>query len=160
EAGGPDCLAAVGPVPGSWASDPHLRENMNNAFGEDVQRGYKQYAFFASVDFDIIPKVLTVTAGTRRYHYDEFEEGSVWYTGGSPLILDLPNGACTAAQACGYPLSLAKSESGFRSRASLTWHITPAVMTYYTFSQGFRPGGFNRTSPGLFAALPYCTPVF
>jgi outer membrane receptor protein involved in Fe transport len=160
EAGGPDCLAAVGPVPGSWASDPHLRENMNNAFGEDVQRGYKQYAFFASVDFDIIPKVLTVTAGTRRYHYDEFEEGSVWYTGGSPLILDHPNGACTAAQACGYPLSLAKSESGFRSRASLTWHITPDVMTYYTFSQGFRPGGFNRTSPGLFAALPYCTPVF
>jgi outer membrane receptor protein involved in Fe transport len=165
QAGGPDCLAAVGPVPGSWASDPRLRENMNNAFGEDVQRGYKQYALFASIDFDIIPRVLTVTAGTRRYHYDEFDEGAVWFTsanppGGSPLILDHPNGACTAAQACGYPVGLAKSESGFRSRASLTWHLTPDVMSYYTFSQGFRPGGFNRTSSTTGTALPYCTPDF
>ena len=35
--------------------------NANTAFGEDVQRGYKQTAFFASIDFDLIPKVLTVT---------------------------------------------------------------------------------------------------
>jgi iron complex outermembrane receptor protein len=158
QAGGPDCLSAVGPVPGSWASDPSLRENMNNAFGEDVQRGYKQYAFFASIDFDIIPKVLTVTVGTRRYHYDEFEVGSLWYSySSSPLIFDHPNGACTAAGACGYPISLAKSESGFRSRASLTWHLNPDLMTYYTFSQGFRPGGFNRAGPGgARPRLPYC----
>ena len=37
--------------------------NANTAFGEDVQRGYKQTAVFASVDFDIIPKVLTSPAG-------------------------------------------------------------------------------------------------
>ena len=160
QAGGPDCLSAVGPLPGSLASDPSLRENMNNAFGEDVQRGYKQLAFFASLDFDIIPRVLTVTAGTRHYHYDEFEEGSVWGTGvSSPLIVDHPNGACTAAKACGYPIDLAKSESGFRSRASVAWHPTPDVMTYYTFSQGFRPGGFNRVGPGTPAQLPYCGPA-
>ena len=34
---------------------------------------------------------------------------------------------------------------GFKSRGNLTWHITPDVMVYYTYSQGFRPGGFNRT---------------
>ena len=158
QAGGPDCLSAVGPVPGSWASDPSLRENMNNAFGDDVQRGYRQYAFFASVDFDLVPKLLTATVGTRYYHYDEFEEGSLWFTGTlNPLIVDHPNGTCTAAQACGYPISVAKSESGLRSRASLAWHISPDVMTYYTFSQGFRPGGFNRIGTGVIpAALPYC----
>jgi outer membrane receptor protein involved in Fe transport len=155
-AGGADCLSAVGPLPGTHAGDPSLRENMNNAYGDDVQRGYKQYAFFASVDFDIIPKKLTVTAGTRRYRYDEFEQGSVWYTGGT-LVVDQPNGACTAAGQCGFPLNLAKSESGFRSRASLAWHITPGIMTYYTFSQGFRPGGFNRSGP--FGRLPYCNPA-
>ncbi|MGH9643587.1 MAG: TonB-dependent receptor plug domain-containing protein, partial [Terriglobales bacterium] len=157
-AGGADCLSAVGPLPGTQVSDPSLRENTNNAFGEDMQRGYKQYAFFASVDFDIIPKMVTVTAGTRRYHYDEFEEGSVWYSGiDNQLIVDHPNGACTAAGGCGYPIGLAKSESGFRSRASLTWHLTPDVMTYYTFSQGFRPGGFNRAGPAaIMARLPYC----
>ena len=35
------------------------------------------------------------------------------------------------------------SESGLKSRANLTWHVMPDVMVYYTFSQGFRPGGFN-----------------
>ena len=159
-AGGPDCLSAVGPVPGSWAGDPSLRDNMNNAFGEDVQRGYKQLAFFASVDFDIIPKVLTVTAGTRHYHYDEFESGSVWNSATtSSLIVNHANGACTAAGACGFPINLAKSESGFRNRASLTWHPTPDVMTYYTFSQGFRPGGFNRVGPVPMGRLHYCGPT-
>ena len=146
-AGGPDCLSAVGPLPGTLASNPGLRENMDNAFGNDVQRGYKQYAFFASVDFDILPKVVTLTVGTRRYHYDEFEEGSVWYSETSnPLIVDHLNGACTATGACGFPVSLSKSEGGFRSRANLTWHVGPDIMLYYTFSQGFRPGGFNRVA--------------
>ena len=43
-------------------------------------------------------------------------------------------------------MNLNKSESGFKSRANLTWHITPDIMAYYTYSQGFRPGGFNRTA--------------
>jgi iron complex outermembrane receptor protein len=155
-AGGADCLSAIGPLPGTHASDPSLRENMNNADGEDVQRGYKQYAFFASVDLDLIPKILTLTAGTRRFQYDEFEEGSVWSViSTSSLILDHVNGACTAAGRCGFPINLEQSESGFRSRANLTWHITPDVVTYYTFSQGFRPGGFNRVAslPGQVAHL-------
>jgi iron complex outermembrane receptor protein len=75
-AGGPDCVSAVGPIPGFYATDPGLREGSDTAFGEDVKRGYRQTAFFTSVDFDIIPKVLTITGGTRYYHYDEFEEGS------------------------------------------------------------------------------------
>jgi iron complex outermembrane receptor protein len=166
-AGGADCLSAVGPLPGLYASDPSLRENTNNAFGEDVQRGYRQYAFFASVDFDLIPKALTLSGGTRRYHYDEFEHGSEWLsetTSGFPIgyVVDHPNGACTAAGFCGFPLNLDKSEGGFSSRANLSWHITPDIMTYYTFAQGFRPGGFNRDSsfpgqpPLLAGAAPYC----
>jgi outer membrane receptor protein involved in Fe transport len=142
--GGPDCVSAVGPVPGNYASDPSLRENSNTAFGEDVQRGYKQRALFGSVDFDLIPKVLTLTGGTRYYHYDEFEHGSEYYT--STSANNLPNGACTAAGNCGFGINKDKSESGFRSRGNLTWHITPDFMAYYTFSQGFRPGGFNRST--------------
>jgi iron complex outermembrane recepter protein len=145
-AGGADCLSALGPFPGAYASHPGLREGMNNAFGEDVQRGYRQTAFFASIDFDIVPTKLTLSAGTRHYHYDEFEEGSVWQSATtSSLIVNHLNGSCTSARSCGFPINLSKSESGFRSRANLTWHINPEVMTYYTYSQGFRPGGFNRT---------------
>jgi iron complex outermembrane receptor protein len=145
-AGGPDCVTAVGPRPGTVASDPSLRVNSNTAFGEDAKRGYRQAAAFTSIDFDIIPKVLTLTGGTRYFHYDEFEEGSEYYTETSPGVINVPNGACIAAGGCGIPINLKKSEHGFRSRGNLTWHITPDIMAYYTYSQGFRPGGFNRTN--------------
>ena len=154
--GGADCLSAVGPTPGTFANDPSLRENANTAFGEDVQRGYKQTAFFASVDFDLIPKVLTLTGGTRYYKYDEFEHGSEYFSESTStgLVVDHLNGVCTNAPGalCGFPINLDKSESGFRSRGNLTWHITPDMMAYYTFSQGFRPGGFNRTHSDIGAA--------
>ena len=146
-AGGPDCVGAVGPIPGNYATDPSLRENSNTAFGEDAQRGYKQTAFFLSGDFDIIPKVLTLTAGTRFFHYDEFETGSEYYTeSSSPLVIDHANGSCTAAGGCGFGINKHKTENGFKSRGNLTWHITPDTMVYYTWSQGFRPGGFNRST--------------
>jgi iron complex outermembrane recepter protein len=165
---GPYCLSAVGPVPlqyGARATDPSLRENTDTAFGEDAQRGYKQTAFFASIDFDLIPKTLTLTGGGRWYHYDEFEEGSEFYTESSsqPLLINHANGSCTNAGACGFPINLAKTETGTRWRGDLTWHITPDIMAYYTYSQGFRPGGFNRTSslvgeaPSLSAEAPYST---
>jgi outer membrane receptor protein involved in Fe transport len=158
EGGGPDCVSAVGPIPGNYANDPSLRENSDTAFGEDVRRGYRQSAAFTSVDFDIIPKVLTVTGGTRYFHYDEFEQGSEFYTETTPLfktILDQPNGACIASGSCGFGIHLNKQEHGFRSRGNITWHITPDIMAYYTYSQGFRPGGFNRTnsSAGGFVSL-------
>jgi hypothetical protein len=51
------CLTNVGPPPGSSASDQSVR-NDNTAFFNDVKRGYRQTAFFTSLDFDIIPKVL------------------------------------------------------------------------------------------------------
>jgi iron complex outermembrane recepter protein len=156
-AGGPDCVAATGPIPGTPAVDPGLR-TPNTAFGEDAQRGYTQRAFFASADFDIIPKVLTVTAGTRLFHYDEFETGSEFYTTSSAV--DKPNGTPTG----GFGINLHKTESGSRSRGNLTWHITPDTMVYYTYSQGFRPGGFNRTASAdgvvsLAAVAPYTAGV-
>jgi iron complex outermembrane recepter protein len=156
-AGGPDCVAATGPIPGTPAVDPGLR-TPNTAFGEDAQRGYTQRAFFASADFDIIPKVLTFTAGTRLFHYDEFETGSEFYT--SSASVDKPNGTAPS----GFGINLHKSESGSRSRGNLTWHITPDTMVYYTYSQGFRPGGFNRTASAdgvvsLAAVAPYTSGV-
>ncbi len=58
------CLTNVAPAPGTTNNIPGTR-NDNTAFFEDIQRGYKQYAFFTSIDFDIIPKVLTITGATR-----------------------------------------------------------------------------------------------
>jgi outer membrane receptor protein involved in Fe transport len=140
--GGTPCAANVGPAAGSTASTPGVR-NDNVAFGEDVQRGYKQTAAFGSLDFDIIPKVLTVTAGTRYYHYSEFETGSKYTT---PVgCTNIANGLCTAGETNINAENENTTFSGFKSRANVTWHITDDAMVYYTWSQGFRPGGFNRT---------------
>jgi iron complex outermembrane receptor protein len=140
-AGGPVCVGNVGPLPGTSASDPTV-QNDNTAFGQQVNRGYKQTAVFASADYDLIPKVLTLTGGTRYYRYSEYEVGSKYTT---PLgCTNVPNGCYAGATSI-----TAENENttyhGFKSRGNLTWHITPDVMVYYTYSQGFRPGGFNRT---------------
>ncbi len=149
--GGPDCVEAVGPVPGYYSSDPSLREGTNTAFGENDRRGYTQLAFFGSFDFDLIPKVLTATYGIRHFNYDEYEQGSEYYSATSS-ILNVANGTpygAKGAAAYGFGMNLHKSENGNKQRANLTWHITPDILAYYTYSQGFRPGGFNRTATSI-----------
>ena len=87
--------------------------------------------------------MLTLTGGTRWYRYSEFETGSDFGT--TPGCLNVPNGQCTADQVNLDAENLHKTYSGFKSRGNVTWHITPDTMVYYTYSQGYRPGGFNRS---------------
>jgi iron complex outermembrane recepter protein len=145
-AGGPVCVANVTTAPGSTANDPGQRSDAT-AFGEDTQRGYDQFAAFVSFDFDIIPHVLTVTGGTRYYDYSEYLVGSQYAT--TTGCLNVPNGQCAGGVV---DIDAAHDRShyhGFKSRANITWHITPDILTYFTFSQGFRPGGFNRSVSGV-----------
>jgi iron complex outermembrane receptor protein len=140
-AGGPVCVANVGPIPGSTANDPSPRGD-STAFGEDIHRGYGQTAFFGSADFDIVPKVLTLTAGTRWYHYTEYELGSKYETG---FACENIAGPCYGDTTSIDAENEHKGYHGFKSRANLTWHVTPDILAYFTYSEGFRPGGFNRT---------------
>jgi len=141
-AGGPICAADVTTAPGATSNHPGVRSD-STAFGEDTQRGYDQTAIFGSVDFDIIPKVLTVTAGTRYFDYSEFEVGTQYGT--TTGCQNVPNGQCAGGLVNINNAHDKKTYTGFKSRANVTWHITPDTMVYYTFSQGFRPGGFNRS---------------
>jgi iron complex outermembrane receptor protein len=141
-AGQTGCMTDVGPAPGSTTTNPSTR-NDNTAFFEDVQRGYKQYAFFTSVDFDLIPKVLTLTGGTRYYHFSNDFTGTVVSSFG---CFEAGPPPCTAGATNINAENLHTNYSGFKSRGNLTYHVTPDVLVYFTYSQGFRPGGFNRTS--------------
>jgi len=150
-AGGPACVANVGTYAGSTANNPGVRGD-NTAFGEDTRRGYSQTALFASADFDIIPQVLTVTGGTRFYRYDEFEKGSQYETD-QPNCLDVPNGQCVLPAGGNFSIDAEhdkKHYQGFRSRGNITWKVRPDLLTYFTFSQGFRPGAFNRSPRSVF----------
>ena len=138
------------PPPGATSNNPNVRAP-GDFFFDDITRGYKQKAAFASVDFDIIPKVLTVTAGTRYYDFENTEVGSSKGSYGCR-----PGGVywsrcrpCRRTPASPVPnnlnaRNLDNTYSGFKSRANISWKITPDDMVYYTWSQGFRPGGFNR----------------
>ena len=143
-AGNTNCLSNVGTFPGTYVQNPGVQGN-NTSFYQDQYRQTKQTAFFASGDFDIIPKVLTLTAGTRHFLFQNDMQGSVLSSFGC-FEAGVPAGGCHNPL-YSYNLNtdnLRDTESGFKSRGNITWHITPDVMVYYTYSQGFRPGGFNQ----------------
>lgn len=145
------CFSAIGTFPNTTVKNPGLQTD-NSSFYQDQLRETKQLAFFASFDFDLIPKVLTATVGTRHFRFDNSEKGSVTSSFGC-----FEGGV--QAGGCHNPLysynldanNLKNSESGFKSRANLTYHITPDVMVYGTWSQGFRPGGFNQNGGTIHA---------
>jgi iron complex outermembrane receptor protein len=150
----------VAPPPGATANNPNVRPR-GDTFFDDITRGYKQKAVFGSVDVDIIPKALTLTLGTRYYRIENFEKGSDIGSFGceiyGPANGNVPPNPCTLPQSFGYNLNaenLDKTYSGFKSRANLSWHVTPDSMVYYTWSQGFRPGGFNRAAAFIQTGSP------
>ena len=157
--GNTGCFSNVGTFPGTTVVNPGVQGD-NTSFYQDTVRETKQTAFFASVDFDLIPKVLTLTAGTRHFKFDNSSAGSVLASFGC-FQGGVPPGGCQSGFS--YNLNaqnLKNSESGFKSRGNLTWHITPDTMVYYTYSQGFRPGGFNQNGNSAHAFTPDGTPQY
>jgi outer membrane receptor protein involved in Fe transport len=140
------CFADIGTFPGTSVENPGIQTH-NSSFYQDTNRETKQTAFFLSMDYDLIPKELILTVGTRHYDFKNSAAGSVT---SSFFCFEIPV-APTGCHVLGYSYNLdaqnlSNSESGFKSRANLTWHATQDVMLYYTYSQGFRPGGFNQNS--------------
>jgi outer membrane receptor protein involved in Fe transport len=157
--GNTDCMSDIGTAPGATTENPGA-QNDNVAFFEDTQREVKQTAFFGSVDFDIIPKVLTVTAGTRHYKFENSFTGSVT-SSFSCFEAGDPAGGCTSGATNLNAKDLRFTESGTKSRGNITWHVTPDVLIYATWSQGFRPGGFNRQGgPAAYIDGPDGKPQF
>lgn len=166
-----NCELPISPFPGSPAFTP----NPPTGFFDDIERGYKQLAEFASIDFDVIPKTLTITGGLRHFKYDNAEDrggdvGSFYCKVGGPYG---PPGPTTTFGPCTAPFgtNLAThnpnrtTPSGTRARGNLSWHVTDDILLYYTWSQGFRPGQFNRSAsachlPGPDKINQYCTPAF
>ncbi len=137
------CFTDLGTFPGS-SVDPAGIRPAQESFYQDTPRETKQTAFFGSVDFDLIPKLLTLTAGTRHFMFENSYRGSVMSSFGC-YEAGTPPGGCTSSSSYNLDAqNLRGSESGFKSRANLTWHVMPDVMVYYTWSQGFRPGGFDE----------------
>jgi iron complex outermembrane recepter protein len=135
------------------SNNPNVRPP-GDGFFNDITRGYTQRAAYASVDFGIVPHALTLTAGTRYFHTDSSEEGSTVGSFGCQLI-NIPTAPNPCVNHSNFTNinaeNLDRTFSGFRSRANLSWKVTEDALLYYTWSQGYRAGGFNR---GSFPAAP------
>jgi len=140
-----NCFLPIQPWPGPPSGNTPVPPT---GFFDDVERGYKQTAEFASIDFDIVPKVLTISGGIRHFKYDSNETGgdvgSFYCKQFTPTTYF---GFCQNPSGTNFGLRRTQvTNTGNRGRGNLTWHVTPDVMVYYTYSQGFRAGSFNRTT--------------
>jgi len=104
----------------------------------------KSHAAFAQLSYDITDQ-LNVTGGLR-YSKDKKDSPQTL------LLLDR-NGVRKPQS-----YDNLERESTFddvTGSLSLTWRITPDVMVYGSFAQGFKSGGFNLTNNPVAAAIPY-----
>lgn len=148
-------------------------------FVNTILRRDRQFAIYGEASFDIVPDKLTITGGARYY-----DESAAMYGGSSTSFTSSVRANCatvstdpaTGLTTCNYvPLAVAptslgasavlsknlaginpKSYSGVIFKGNLTYKITPDSLIYATFSEGFRPGGFNRkgANGGFAAANP------
>ena len=145
-----DCELPIQPWPGS----PQFTPEPASGFFDDVERGYKQLAEFASLDIDVIPKVLTITGGIRHFKYDSNETGgdvgSFYCKVGGLYGPPGPTayfGPCLGQTGTNFGLrQTTEANTGNRGRVNVSLHITPDFLLYYTYSQGFRAGSFNRST--------------
>jgi outer membrane receptor protein involved in Fe transport len=80
----------------------------------------------------------------RHFMFLNAEAGSVLSSFGC-FEAGTPPGGCQSGSSTDLNAKdLSDTETGNKVRANLTWHIKQDLMVYYTFSQGFRPGGFNQ----------------
>lgn len=112
------------------------------AYQRTIRDVLDQVAGYAQLTYAVTHK-LDLTAGTRRFTYDDAVSGAEQV--GQPLV------GLTVQ-----PWSIARTTySGEVSKFGMDYKWTPDIFTYVSASQGFRPGGVNQVV-GLPAALgPY-----
>jgi outer membrane receptor protein involved in Fe transport len=138
------------PIPGVEIFDPSSRV-AGTAFLSDITRGYQQKAIFGEVAFDLVPRSLTLTVGTRFFRFDNFDRGQ------SDSVYGCRNiNPCTPANGTFDLFNFSQGNSGHKSKATLSWKLMEDVMLYATYSEGFRPGGFNQ-GVGL---IPPTSPLY
>ena len=146
--GNTGCESDVGTFPGTTVQNPGVQDD-STSFYQDQLRTTRQIAEYFSASYDLLPRTLTLTGGLRHFRFLNSEAGSVLSSFGC-FQAGTPPGGCQSGSSTNLNAKdLSDTEDGDKVRGNLTWHIRPDLMVYYTFSQGFRPGGFNQNGGAL-----------
>ena len=145
-------FATKTPHPTAVSSDPTVR-GPGIAFFNDFTRGKEELSFFGELAFDITDS-FTATIGARNYDIDISLTGS---TNGGTYDGRFNGTNVTETLADQSPRSL----SDTIYKVNLQWFATEDVMFYATWSEGYRPGAFNRDGGKSFVAgVPPFIPFF
>ncbi len=146
-------FAQNAPIPGSTATNPNPRPP-GVAFFNDYTRGKKETSVFGELAYDISEDV-TVTVGARRYDLELSLNGSSNFGNRG---IDGPFGRNVDE------ILSDSSPADFQDtilKANVEWNVNDNVMLYATWSEGYRPGGFNRNGgASLVPGVPPFIPDF
>ncbi|WP_397577357.1 TonB-dependent receptor [Sphingorhabdus sp.] len=138
------------------ANDTSVRP-VKVGFFNDIQRKDTQFAAYGEASFDIVPDKLTFTGGLRYYDEKASINGSSNGSfGGARGVYNATTGTYTAATSGPATYNVSANlnvlyadaspakYSGTLYKANLTYRLDESSLVYATYSDGFRPGGFNR----------------
>ena len=129
-------FAQNSPFSGSTASNPNPRPP-GVTFFNDFTRGKKETSVFGELAYDITDSV-TATIGARRYDLELSLRGSSNF-GNRGVDRDSGRNVDEILKD--------SSPADFDDtifKGNLQWQVNDNVMLYTTWSEGYRPGGFNR----------------
>ena len=135
------------PLAGSTQNNPDFREP-GITFINDAIREEQQFAVFGEVTFDVTDK-LSLTGGFRYYDIESSLRGSSSFA--NPCNMDLPL-PCDSSQdgegGRNYDVILADDlplkENDTIFKGTIAYQQSDDLLFFFTYSEGFRPGGFNR----------------
>ncbi len=130
------------PFPTQTAINPAFRDP-GVIFFNDITRTEEQIALFGEFTATLLPNVLDVTFGVRWFDIDvELVGGANSSFGNLAAQMDVNQFGSNLDEVLAdfNPAN----ESGAIFKANASWTPTDNTLFYFTFSEGFRPGGLNR----------------
>lgn len=148
--GGALGYAPNAPISTAVQVNPDVRAN-TVAFFNDIRRSEEQIALFGEVYYDFTDQ-WTGTLGLRYYDIESDFEGSSNFANG------IFNGSVDSDRGRDYDVSgghrpTPLEQDDIIPKLTLSYQHTPTQLYYGTYSEGFRPGGWNRGG-GLPSANP------
>ncbi len=144
------------PLPTSTMFNPNPRPQGVN-FVNDITRFETQKALFGELTYDLIPSTLSATLGARYYEQEVGLAGSTNFFYAT-TDTDRDFGINIDENLAG--ISPAE-ESDTILKFNMTWTPNDNSLFYFTYSEGYRPGGFNRrggpgsVNPNVFVPFDY-----